>query len=143
MFSVESVLSLEKRGINFYRRSIKYDGLRVPGTIKRGKCHFTHSTRTGANAAASMLRDMGGNVVFGHTHTPSFFTRTNVHSGTIAAWNPGCLCELVQYWHHTSMMGHAHGYGLQNVGRDEEFLHINVPIVDGKSLMVPLTQMVA
>ena len=41
------------------------------------------------------------------------------------------------------MMGHAHGYGLQNVGRDEEFLHINVPIVDGKSLMVPLTQMVA
>lgn len=142
-FSIESVLSLQKRNINYYLRSVKYDGLPVMGTIKRGKCHFTHSTRTGQYAASTMLRDFAGNVVFGHTHTPSFFTRTNVNSGTIAAWNPGCLCELVQYWHHTSNMGHAHGYGLQNVDENEDFLHINVPIVDGRSLLVPLTQMVA
>ena len=37
MFSAESVLSLEQRGIQFFKQGMFYHGLRIPATIKLGK----------------------------------------------------------------------------------------------------------
>ena len=143
MFSVESVLSLEKRGIHYYRQGVRYMGLPIPATIKLGRCHFTHGSRTGVHAAMQTLSDFGGNVVFGHTHRSDAATKRTVNDGLIASWNPGCLCQLQPLWQHTQITGWSHGYALQSVQADGDFLHINVPIIDGKSYLVGLARLVA
>lgn len=140
MFSAESVLSLGKRGIEFFKQGGFYHGLRIPSTIKLGKCYFTHGSRAGTNAAAQTLSDFGGNVVFAHTHRADSATKRTVADGVIGAWNPGCLTQLQPLWQHTQITGWSHGYGLQLVRKNGEFLHINVPIIEGKSLLIPLTK---
>lgn len=142
-FSIEECLHLTERGIRYYERSVFYDGLPIPGTIKLGKCHFTHGTRTGTHAASMVLGDFGGNIVFGHTHRADSFTKRTVNAGVIGAWNPGCMCQLQPLWQHTQITGWSHGYGLQLVRENGDFLHINVPIIDGKSFLVPLTKQVS
>jgi predicted phosphodiesterase len=137
-FSVESCLSLKKRGIHHYRQGEYYSGLSIPSTIRLGKCHFAHGYRTGQHAASQHLRDFAGNIVYGHTHRADSYVIRTVESGVIAAWCPGCLCRLQPMWNHSSITGWSHGYGLQLVRGDGRFLHLNVPIIDGKSLLVPL-----
>jgi hypothetical protein len=139
MFSTEKVLHLEKRNIRYYKQGQFYDGLRIPATIRLGRCHFTHGSRTGANPAAATLRDFGGNVVFGHVHRMDSAASRTVKEGEIGAWSPGCLCRLQPLWNHTQITGWAHGYGLQLVRGDGDFLHVNVPIIDGKSYLIPFT----
>lgn len=142
MFSTENVLSLEKRGIEYFKQGRCYMGLRIPSTIKLGHCYFTHGTRTGVAAARATLADFGGNVVFGHTHRIQSHQSQTVDRGQLAAWNIGCLCKLQPYWNHSQITGHGHGYGLQFCRQNGEFLHVTVPIVDGKSYLVPLTRLV-
>lgn len=137
-FSVDASLNLKKRGIRLYEQGKFYGGLSVPSTIKLGKCYFTHGSRTGAHAAAAMLRDFGGNLVYGHTHRADHYTLRTVGAGLIAAWCPGCLCKLQPLWMHTQVTGWSHGYGLQLVRAGGEFLHVNVPIIEGRSFLVPL-----
>lgn len=140
LFGVESVLNLEKRGIKHYRQGERYDGVPIPATIQLGKCYFTHGSRTGKHAAASMLQDFGGNVVFGHTHRMDSYTMRTVNEGVIGAWCPGCLCDMQPRWRHTQITGWSHGYGVQFVQPDGTFLHINVPIIDGKSYLLHLAK---
>lgn len=142
-FSVGIVLNLEKRGVHWYRQGTFHMGLSIPATIRLGKCSFTHGTRAGANAANATLNDFGTNVVFGHTHRADSYTKRTVADGVIGAWNPGCLTVLQPMWRHTQITGWSHGYGLQLVRDSGEFLHINVPIIDGKSYLVPLTKRVS
>lgn len=137
LFSTDVVLNLQRRGINWIRQGVFYDGLSIPGAIKRGHCHFTHGTSTATHAAAKTLSRFGANVVFGHTHRADSFVQRTVKAGTIAAWNPGCLSVLQPLWQHGNPTDWSHGYGLQIVVGDD-FLHINVPIVDGTSLLHPL-----
>lgn len=139
MFSTESVLHLAKRGIHYYKQGRFYDGLRIPATIKLGRCYFTHGNRTGTHAASAMLRDFGGNVVYGHTHRTDMASGRTVKDGEMGAWSPGCLCRQQPLWMHTQVTNWSHGYGLQLVREDGDFLHINVPIIDGKSYMMQLT----
>ena len=143
MFSAERVLSLAKRDIRFFKQGQFYDGLRIPSTIKLGKCYFTHGSRAGTHAASQTLADFGGNVVFGHTHRMDSATKRSVSEGVMGAWNPGCLCQLQPLWQHSQITGWSHGYGLQLVRNNGEFLHINVPILDGKSFLIPLTRKLA
>jgi hypothetical protein len=35
----------------------------------------------------------------------------------------------------------THGYGLQLVAKDESFLHLNIPIIDSKSLFGALVKL--
>lgn len=140
MFSAESVLSLEKRGINWIRQGKYYDNLPLPATIKRGHCYFTHGISTAQHAAAVHVRKFGGNVVYGHTHRVDEYTVRTIKAGTISAWSPGCLCILQPLWMHTNPTDWAHGYGVQLVNEDGTFLHINVPIIDGKSYLQPLVK---
>lgn len=131
----EVILHLDKRGIKHYRLDQRYDGIPIPGTIKLGNCFFTHGHRAGSNATRDILSDFAGCVVHGHTHTAAFASRRTVHHGGIGAWCPGCLSHLQPLWRHSSPTNWSHGYGLQLVRPDGGFLHVNVPIIDGKSYL--------
>lgn len=138
MFSADVVLNIQKRGMRWVKQNEYYDDVPLPATIKLGNCFFTHGSSTSKHAAHAHLQKFGGNVVYGHTHRmDSYFMRT-VKTGGIGAWSPGCLCKLQPSWQHTNPTDWAHGYGLQLVMDDDDFLHINVPIIAGKSLLAPL-----
>jgi hypothetical protein len=138
MFSVDSTLGLEKRGLRWIRQGVFYDGLPIPATVKAGNCYFTHGSYTGQHAASQHVKRFGSNVVHGHTHRADSYIIRTVKAGTIGGWCPGCLCKLQPLWQHTNPTDWSHGYGLQLVQSNGEFLHINVPIIDGKSLLGPL-----
>ena len=135
-FAPEFLLSLKERGINYYRQSECYDGLSLQGTIKIGpKCYATHGSSTSKQATTTMLAAFAGNLVFGHTHREQSSSARPVHSGQIRAWNPGCLCELQPLWLHTMPTSWTHGYAIQNQARSGEFIHLNVPVIHGRSLL--------
>jgi predicted phosphodiesterase len=133
LYSPEFRLNLKARGISYFRQGEFYDGLPVPGVIKRGKCFFLHGVSTSKNAVGATLAKIGGNVVFGHTHRHQSELVRLVGSGVIGGWNPGCLCELQPLWQHTAPTDWTHGYGIQLVSPTGEFLHLNVPIIAGQS----------
>lgn len=133
LYSPEFRLSLKARGINYYRQGDFYDGLPAPGVIKRGKCFFFHGISTSKNAVAASLARIGGNSVFGHTHRAQSELVRLVGAGVIGGWNPGCLCELQPLWQHTAPTDWTHGYGVQLISPSGAFLHLNVPIIDGRS----------
>lgn len=141
-FGTETVLHLEKRKINFYKQGQFYDGCRIPSTIKLGKCYFTHGSRVGRNCTDMMLRDYGACVVFGHVHKIQSSSSRTVDGGEIGAWTPGCMCRLQPLWRHTAITDWSHGYGVQLVRPDGDFLHISVPIIEGKSYLVNLASKV-
>jgi len=138
LLSPEIVMHIAERGIQYYKEEVFHHGLAIRGTIKLGRCHFTHGSTAAKHAAARMVDIFGGSVVFGHTHRAQTFIKRTVKEGAIGAWNPGCLCQIQPYYGLTGLTDWSHGYGLQLVNKDGTFLHINVPIVDGKSYMVPL-----
>ena len=135
----EFVLNLKSRGIPYYRMSECYDGLTVPGFIRRGKIHYTHgSFVTASDAAAKIHSRVSGNVVYANTHRAQTRIVRKVGSGTIGAWNPGCLCELQPLWRNTDPSDWTHGYAVEFIAKSESFLHVNIPLVNGESLLVPL-----
>lgn len=133
----EYMLQLKKRGIRYIRQSEHY-GCRTPGTIRKGKCFFWHGSSTAKHAATVNLGQIGGNVVFGHTHRQQGESAAPVAQGEIGAWNPGCLCRQQPLWQHTRPTNWTTGYAVQIISRAGHFLHINIRIVDGVSLLRPL-----
>ena len=140
MFSLDNVIFLSKRGIRLIQQGEFYDKVKLPSTIKLGHCYFTHGSSTAKHAASVHVQKFGGNIVYGHTHRRDSYTIKTVKAGEIGGWSPGCLCKLQPLWMHTNPTDWAHGYGLQMVRSNGEFLHINVPIIDGKSLLSPLIE---
>lgn len=134
LYAPEFRLFLEKRGIPYFRQGEFYDGLPIPGVIKRGKCYFFHGFSTSKAATAKTLEKIAGNCVFGHTHRAQSDVQRKIGSGVIGSWNPGCLCELQPLWQHTNPTDWTHGFGVQVQSASGEFLHINIPIIEGKSL---------
>lgn len=135
LVGTEKVLHLEDRGINYYRQGIYYDGCKIPATIKLGKCYFTHGSSSAKHTASTMLSKFGSNVVFGHVHRSQEDSKATVDRGIIRAWCPGCLCGLQPRWQHTNPTEWNHGYGVQFVQESGDFLHLNVPIIDGVSYL--------
>jgi hypothetical protein len=142
LFGAPAQLHLEKRGFNWYEQGKFYQNLSVPATIKLGKCYFTHGHTSAKHAAAKMLERYGHNVVFGHIHTSQEASTKTVSEGVIKAWCPGCLCDTQPLWRHTAPTEWSHGYGVQLVRKDGGFLHLNVPIVEGQSYLIPFTERV-
>lgn len=142
VFGTETQLHLKQRKIAFYKQGQFYHGCRIPSTIKLGKCYFTHGSRVGRNATQAMLGDYAACVVFGHVHKIQSASSRTVEGGEIGAWTPGCLCRLQPLWRHTSITDWSHGYGVQLVRPDGDFLHITVPIIEGKSYLLNLTSMI-
>jgi len=140
LFSAPIILHAKKRGLRWYNQGEFYHELAIPATIRLGACHFTHGEYTCQNAAKSHLAKFGANVVHGHTHRIDSYAIRTVAEGSIQAWSPGCLCKLQRLWNHTNLTNWGHGYGLQVVQSSGRFLHINIPIVDGRSLLAPLAK---
>lgn len=140
LYAPEYRLNLKERDITYYRDGICYDGLTIPGVIKRGKCYFFHGFSTSKNATASTVEKIAGNCVFGHTHRAQSFIVRKANVGVIGSWNPGCLCDLQPLWQHTNPTEWTHGYGIQLVHGDD-FLHLNIPIIENKSLFSALVKL--
>lgn len=132
-FAPEFLLDMKGRGIPYYRMSETYDGLTVPGAIRRGSCLYIHDpsfTELGA-----ILGRFGTSVVFGHVHRSMSLVTNNVANGEIGAWSFGCLAKKQMYYMHTRPSAHVHGYGYQVVSRSGRFLTVSVPIIDGVSYL--------
>jgi len=133
-------LGLEKRGVTYYPVSEFHDGLRTRGTIKRGKCYFVHGFSHAKKATEQHLQKIGANVVHGHTHRVDSASLSPVEHGNMQGWCPGTLSTLVPMYRHGAPTDWSHGYAIQLVSEDQTFLHINVPIIDGRSYLAPLVE---
>lgn len=129
------VLDLKRRGIRYYRRSEHYQGISIPGTIRVGRCFFTHGISHSKHAASTHLERFGASVVFGHIHRSQSVVSRTVTSKGHGAFCPGTLAKLQPLYKHTEPTSWSHGYGLQLVNPSGRFLHINVPILNGESLL--------
>lgn len=135
-FGPEKVLDLKGRAIRYYRRSEQYQGISIPGTIRLGKCYFTHGVSHSRYATAAHLSRFGANVVHGHTHRSQAVVERTVSSDGFGAWCPGTLARLQPLYQHTAPTSWSHGYAVQFVQRSGRFLHFNVPIMGGESLLL-------
>lgn len=131
----QAALKLKKRGISYYARSTQYMGLAIPGAIKLGKCFFVHGIAASKHATYTHLVRFGANVVHGHTHRMQSCNERTVTSAGFGAWCPGTLAKLQPLYAHTSPTSWTHGYGVQFVASSGAFIHVNVPIHKGKSLL--------
>lgn len=135
-------LRLKERGVPYYRRSEFYDGLAIPGTIRRGRCFFTHGVSHAKAADSVHLERFGASVVFGHVHRSISVVSRTVTSDGHGAWCPGTLAKLQPLYRHTHPTTWSHGYGLQLVNQSTgTFLHLNVPILDGVSMLSVVTSL--
>jgi UDP-2,3-diacylglucosamine pyrophosphatase LpxH len=133
------LLRLKDRGFKFYRHLSKYQGLAIPNTIRLGRCYFTHGIKANKYATASHVEAFGACVVHGHTHRAQEHKIKTITSEAIGGWCPGTLAQLQPTYMHTNPTSWTHGYGLQFVSKGSgRFLHINVPIVGGVSLLMPM-----
>jgi len=82
-----------------------------------------------------VLRRNGKVFVAGNTHVEDTATTVLPGVGLVKAFNPGCLCQRQPLWRHSNPTGWSHGYAVQFVSKSDEFLHINIPIWSGRSLV--------
>lgn len=126
-------LRLKERGLRYCRASEFHHGLSVPGTIRLGKCYFTHGFTASKFATAQHVYKYGGNIVHGHTHRSQSYVVRTVSADAIGGWCPGTLAQLQPLWRHTAPSDWSHGYAVQLVSSTGRFLHVNVPIINGWS----------
>lgn len=131
-YSPRTLLRLKERGVTYHSRSELSDGLPVPGAIRRGKCVFTHEARM------STIQRWGLNVVHGHDHKTTANVIHTVANGTIGVWSAGCLSKRQPLWRHGDPTGWTHSYMVQVVARSGRFLTLQVPLIDGQSLLPTL-----
>jgi|ERR1022692_146400 UDP-2,3-diacylglucosamine pyrophosphatase LpxH len=142
-YGPEHVLQLKRRGIRYYRRSEHYMGISIPGCIRLGKCFFVHGICANKHAASVHLARFGASVVFGHVHRSQSVIERTVTSSGIGAWCPGTLAKLQPLYMHTNPTSWSHGYACQFINSSGNFLHINVPILGGKSMLMDVAQRIA
>lgn len=143
VYGPEAVLKLKQRGIKYYKRSTHYMGLSIPGTLRLGRCFFTHGISFAKHAASVHLARFGASVVFGHVHRSMSVIERTVTSDGFGAWCPGTLAKLQPLYQHTSPTSWSHGYGLQFVNPSGRFIHVNVPIHKGTSFLMDIASRVA
>lgn len=134
-YAPAQVLRLKDRGIKYYKRSEHYQGISIPGTIRLGKCYFVHGISHSRHAAAQHLARFAANVVFGHVHRSQSVLERTVSSDGFGAWCPGTLAKLQPLYRHTEPTSWSHGYAVQLVNPSGRFMHLNVPIHQGKSML--------
>jgi hypothetical protein len=137
---VESLLSLKSRGIPYYRVNEKHCGQDVPGLIQLGKCYYTHGSFAPLHAAKKYADTYNVNIVYHHTHRRDVCYKDSVGSGEIIASNSGTLSVIQPFYAHARPTGWTTGYGLQIVSEDGNFINLNIPIIEGKSLLYALLE---
>lgn len=135
-FSPAKLMRMQERGWRYIYRLKFYDGLSIPNTIKLGKCFFTHGICASKFATARHVERFAGNVVHGHTHRTQEHKMRTVRHGAIGGWCPGTLARLQPLYMHTNPTDWSHGYGVQFYNQvTGTFMHFNIPIIDGKSML--------
>lgn len=129
-----AALQLKERGIQYYRRSVFYQGLAIPGCIRLGKCFFVHGISHAKHADSVHLQRFGASVVFGHIHRSMGRVERTVTSGGHGAWCPGTLARLQPLYKHTQPSDWSHGYAVQEVLKSGHFEHTNVPIFGDRTI---------
>lgn len=142
LVSPRSLLNLQDRGITYYERSKTHVKGLPPGWIKLGKVLFVHELGASVNAARQALGKTAANVVFAHSHREDSATMNLPGVGLVKAWNPGCLCRLQELYMHSNPSSWSHGYAVQLVSKGGTFLHLNIPIWQGRSLVGNLHGMI-
>jgi predicted phosphodiesterase len=132
-FAPQYLLNLKGRGIPYYRRSENYDGLSIPGAVKRGKIIVVHDP--GFSDPRRTLSRFGAPVVHGHDHQSHANVTSTVGQGDIGVWSFGCLAKRQQLYAHSRPTGHVHGYGIALQSRSGHFLMLSVPIIEGTSYL--------
>lgn len=127
-------LRLRDRGIAYYRRSVFYQGLAIPGCIKLDKCFFVHGISHAKHADSIHLQRFGASVVFGHIHRSMGRVERTVTSGGHGAWCPGTLAKLQPLYKHTQPSDWSHGYAVQEVLNSGHFEHTNVPVFGDRTI---------
>lgn len=136
----EFKLKLKDRGIKYYKQMEFYQGISIRNTIRLGHCFFTHGITASKFATAKHVEKFGSNVVHGHTHRAQEYKTKTVKAAAIGGWCPGTLSVLQPTYLHNEPSEWSHGYGVQFVHKKSgKFLHINVQIIEGESLLLPLT----
>lgn len=139
----EAALDLKRRGFKYYRQGVSYQGLPIPGTFRLGKIFYTHGIGCSVNAAQVHVNRFGASVVFGHIHRSVSVISRSVTSSSFGAWSPGTLAELQPYYMHTTPTSWSHGYGVEFISPGGAFIHVNVPIAKGKSMLMDVARRVA
>ena len=133
-FSPATMLRLEDRGIQYYRRSVEHVPGLPPGWIKLGKMFFAHELGSGKNAARDAVLKTAGNVTYFHTHREDTATVVFPGVGVCKAFCPGCLCVRQPMWRHSDPTSWSHGYAIDCVAASGLFQRVHVPIWEGESL---------
>ena len=84
IIELPSVLNFASRNITFYELGELY---------KTGHLYWTHGMYTAILHAKKHLLTIGGNVLYGHTHSPQSHSMTMKLQDPINAWGVGCLCN--------------------------------------------------
>lgn len=140
-FGPEAVLKLKEREIAYYRSKEFHMGLAVRGSIKLGRCFFTHGVSHSKHADDAHLHAFSGNIVFGHVHRVLSVGSRTVTSQGHSAWCCGTLAKLQPLYRHTEPTTWQHGYAVQFCNAETgRFVHLNLPIFsDGTTGLVELT----
>lgn len=142
-FGPAKVLHLKEREVKYYKRSEQYQGISIPGAIRRGKCYFVHGVSHSKNAADVHLERFGSSVVFGHVHRALSVVSRTVRSDAHGAWCPGTLAKVQPLYKHTQPTTWTHGYAVQFVSLTTgRFVHVQVPIYKGQSGLIDAIRMV-
>lgn len=135
---MRAVLHLDKRGMRYHPRGeMEQTHGRIRGAIKLGNCYFVHDVSTASDPCSVALNRYACNVAFADTHRLIYRVGRKAEKDIFAA-TVGYIAKAQPYWQETRVTDWSHGYGLQIVANENEVLHINVPIVNGKSLLGPL-----
>ena len=140
-FGPEAVLKLKERGITYYRCREFHMGLAVRGSIRLGRCYFTHGISHSKHADDAHLHAFSGNIVFGHVHRALSVHSRTVDSQGHAAWCPGTLARLQPLYQHTECTQWVHGFAVQFANAESgRFTHLNIPVFnDGTTGLAALT----
>lgn len=140
MWGPQAVLHLDKRKIEWIGREKKYNCHRR-GMIKLGRMAFMHGKRCGPHAAHNTLRQTKCNTGIGHGHRMLMAIQESAEDSMLGCWMFGCLCEMSPLYYDTDPTDWAHGYGVQAIAKDGTFSTIQSVILDGKSLMANLLEL--
>lgn len=126
-FSTENALRLKERGYEFHACGER---------LKIGKLKFYHGHHHGGMYhAATHLRKMGCNVMYGHWHDLQQHSATH-EDGPKSAWSIGCLKDMssnANKWLGNRQINWAHAFAIVDYYDDGLFTVDVVQIINGKA----------
>ena len=126
-YGFKNACKFDERGYTYYENG-KY--------LKIGKLYFYHGDAYGGKyPAATHLRELGCNIMFGHHHSLEHITKKQME-GPRAAWSLGCLKQMEpgkNKWLKNKKHDWAHAFAVVDYYKGGRFTVHVVQIIDGKA----------